>query len=305
MVVQDCKFNRRFQASPELLKGKWVLLLRRNRNQVRLEGPFPCEIIAVGRREATLMEIWSRPHGTQPVAVGGFLTGLLDTSTPPRTFSVSLSTLLDPYSGFSYLGPRSKFAWIAPGALCRSKNRYRRNTRYAIIENIVGTLVHVTFVPRRFREHIQALNRATARRQVEAGGLQPPEPAALGRGYWLWELSKAFRQVERASRGEAVRDWEQTFRQDHADLVPPEFEMEDAYALDGQATEIRRIFHRVGLPIPHHTDQQLIQLREHLRASAPAGSAEVPALAPPALPDPPDPPPNQLGPTHWERLRQR
>ncbi len=292
--MQDCKQNRRFVRDPSLLKGKWVLLLRRADHQ-QFAGSLPCEIVQVDRREAILMEVWPRSSFNT-------LTGVRPNAfEPARTFTVGLNTLLDEYSAFSYLGPRSKFAWISPGAIGRSKNRYRRHNGYAMIEGIAGTQVSVTFVPRRFHEHVEA----EAMRRAQDGDGPNPEPrSALGRILRLWEIPKTYRPIEAGFRGDAIRDWEEVFRQDHPTLVPPipenpQQQMPPDEVEGRVATEVRGIFIHLGLRVPHHTDQQLVQLRERLRASAPAGPGEVAAQAP--EPDPPAP----RGPSNWERLRQR
>ena len=139
--MQNCSssLRKRFRAKPQSLLHTWMVF-------VRLWTPprHVCEVVHVDRKAATLVQL--------RLGRGDFESASPSTaqSTTPipdfsQSFEVPLSVLLDPFCGFSYLGPRRDFEWIVPGAIIEEKDDEYGS--YASIDDVSGTDVSLRLVP--------------------------------------------------------------------------------------------------------------------------------------------------------------
>ena len=188
--MQDCKLTARFKTRPELLLGKWALLLRRGLN------PLPHEVVHVTQRTVTLTEMKS----------WGF-SGASPEARPPKTINVPLQAFLDVHGGFSYLGPRSKFEWIRAGALAEAKS-FQRHRRFGTIGFLPSGDIRINLIPPSFREYAEGVRLVSGAR---------PEFWATGP---VWRIAQDYKPV-RKNRSVVISDWGLFFRLRYPELAPP------------------------------------------------------------------------------------
>jgi hypothetical protein len=160
-------------------------------NSITLEEQV-YEIVSVTRSSALLMEI--RPRRATAV---------------PKTLEVSLRGLMDPYSGFFYIGPRSDLDWIVAGVVMVEKNRLAHaRIRFARVLRLTGRHATVSFTPSSYSER-------AAQHLVAANLPAPPIPRALS----LQSISKQYMRPD--SIANAEREWAQLFTISYPDVVQP------------------------------------------------------------------------------------
>jgi hypothetical protein len=151
------------------------------------------EVVKVGRRETTLLNLYPRDR------------------IPPYVFTLPTRTVLDPHGPLVFVGRRADLEWIRPGSAfqLRPGSKLRPSARFPTafgrISCLFGTMVSVDFMPARYAHRLWANIHTLRRYDISAFIRLFQEGTTEGRLAWAdaWGAYAGDREREEAAMAES------------------------------------------------------------------------------------------------------